>query len=93
MANFTAIGAKKLWNFRKDQLQAAKNKGGIIGATNQNPHQQQSPNHALQLNNDIHNRDVMNIRQDFLVCLIAICMVLGTYLTSFLSTRGGHERF
>ena len=83
MANFTAIGAKKLWNFRKDQLQAAKNKGGIIGATNQNPHQQQSPNHALQLNNDIHNRDVMNIRQDFLVCLIAICMVLGTYLTSF----------
>ena len=83
MANFTAIGAKKLWNFRKGQLLAAKNKGGIIGATNQNSHQQQPPNHALQLNNDLHNRDVMNIRQYFLVCLIAICMVLGTYLTSF----------
>ena len=83
MANFTAIGAKKLWTFRKDQLQAAKNKGGIIGATNQNPYQQQPPNHALQLNNDIHNRDVMNIRQDLLIYLIAICMVLGTYLTSF----------
>ena len=55
---------------------------GIIATVNNNQH---TPNNALQLNNAIHNKDVMTIRQDFLVCLVALGMVLGAYLTSFMA--------
>ena len=82
VANFTAIGAKKLWNYRRDRLEAARNKDRIIATANVSQHQQPQ-NQAWQFNNAIHNQDVMTIRQDILVCLIATCIVLGTYITSF----------
>ena len=77
IVNFVLIGAKKLWTYRK--LQAAQNQGGNIVIENL---QQQPQHNALQLNNAIHNKDVMSITQDVLVCLVAVGMFLGTYITS-----------
>ena len=84
--NFILIGAKKLWTYRQDQLQAAQNQGS--NGANENLHQQPQHN-ALQLNNTIHNQDVMSIKQDVLVCLVAVSMVLGTYIGSFLVDNNG----
>ena len=79
ITNFSLIGAKKLWTYRKDQLQAAQNHGGNAAIENL----QQPQHNALQLNNAIHNKDVMSVKQDLLVCLVAVSMVSGTYITWF----------
>ena len=79
IVNYVLIGAKKLWIYRKSQ--AAQNLGGNIAIENL---QQQPQHNVLQVNNAIHNKDVMSITQDVLVCLVLIGMVLGTYIMSFL---------
>ena len=78
--NYAAIGVKKLWAYRKDQLLATQNQERIV--VNQNVHPQPQPN-ALQLNNAIHNQDVTTTRQNILLVLISVGMILGTYITSF----------
>ena len=77
IVNYVLIGAKKLWTYRK--LQAAQMQGRNIAIEN---FQQQPQHNALQINNAIHNKDVMSITQDVLVCLVSIGMVLGTYITT-----------
>ena len=81
VADNIAIGAKKLWIYRKDQLQAAQNQGAIV--VNKNLHQQPQQN-ALQLNNARHNQDLTTWRQNILACLIFVGMILGPYMTLFL---------
>ena len=81
LADNIAIGAKKLWIYRKDQLQAAQNQGAIV--VNKNLHQQPQQN-ALQLNNARHNQDLTTWRQNILACLIFVGMILGPYMTLFL---------
>ena len=53
VADNIAIGAKKLWIYRKDQLQTAQNQGAIV--VDKNLHQQPQHN-AFQLNNARHNQ-------------------------------------
>ena len=87
--NYILIGAKKLWTYRKDQQQAAQNQGGNVA--NINIHQQPQHN-AMQLNNAIHNQDVMSIQQDVLVCLVSVGMVLCSYITSFLIDKNREDQ-
>ena len=49
IANYIAIGAKKLWTYRKDQLQAAQNQERINANENLHP---QPQHNALHLNNE-----------------------------------------
>ena len=71
VADNIAIGAKKLWIYRKDQLQTAQNQGAIV--VNKNLHQQPQHN-ALQLNNARHNQDVTTWRQNVLSsCMFNLC--------------------
>ena len=83
--NFLAIGAKKLWIYRKEQIQAAQHQ-----VINQDQ-QPQEQNNALLFNNAIHNDDVMNMKQHIIVCAIAVGLFLLTYLSSFLLDKDSNN--
>ena len=75
--NFLAIGAKKLWIYRKEQLQAAQ-----LQVINQNQQPQQQ-NNAFLFNNAIHNDDVMSMKLHIIACTIAVALFLLPLLSSF----------
>ena len=79
-----AIGAKKLWIYRKEQIQAAQHQ--VINQ-DQQPQQQ---NNALLFNNAIHNDDVMNMKH-IIACAIAVGLFLLTYLSSFLLDKDSNN--
>ena len=85
--NFVSTGAKKLWNYRKEQLQAVQfqiHGNNIVP----NGHQNQQPsNNNFMFNNAIHNKDVLNFKQTILVCIIAVGIVVGSYVSSLLINK------
>ena len=77
--SFLAIGAKKLWIYRKEQIQAAQHQ--VLNHDRQQQHQQQ--NNPLLFNNAIHNNDVMNMKQHIIACTVAVALFVLPLLSTY----------